>query len=89
MRLFNNKLIIIVLAASEGFAECVKLLLSLGGNIEAQDHEGARPLHIAISSNHLEVVELLLASGKLCFLCKFQSISTNSDIFNLLKIHLI
>jgi len=50
-------------AAEHGQARAVALLLSLGADPHAADHEGITPLHRAVQSGSLEAVEHLLAAG--------------------------
>jgi ankyrin repeat protein len=53
-----------LLAAAEfGNAEAVTLLLSLGADPRAGDHDGISPLHRAVQSGSLAAVEPLLAAG--------------------------
>jgi len=50
-------------AAEHGNAPAVALLLALGADGKAADHEGITPLHRAVQSGSLEAVEHLLAAG--------------------------
>jgi ankyrin repeat protein len=50
-------------AAEHGAAGAVGLLLDLGADPAASDHEGVTPLHRAVQSGALEAVERLLAAG--------------------------
>ncbi len=53
-----------LLAATEhGAAKAVALLIDLGADISAANHEGITPLHRAVQSGSLEAVEHLLAAG--------------------------
>ncbi|WP_443750055.1 ankyrin repeat domain-containing protein [Asticcacaulis solisilvae] len=53
-----------LLAAAElGNAPAVALLLDLGAQVEALDHDGIGPLHRAVQSGSLEAVDRLLAAG--------------------------
>lgn len=54
------------LAAHQNRLSTVKLMLSHGASIDAQDHGGNTPLHLASSvtlEEHADMVELLLAEG--------------------------
>jgi ankyrin repeat protein len=46
-----------------GYLQIVNLLLNNGANIEADDDKGARPLHVAASASHFEIVKSLIAKG--------------------------
>ncbi|USQ97304.1 ankyrin repeat domain-containing protein [Caulobacter sp. RL271] len=50
-------------AAEHGNAPAVALLLALGVDVGAGDHQGITPLHRAVQSGSLEAVEHLLAAG--------------------------
>jgi ankyrin repeat protein len=50
-------------AASQGNAEAVALLLSLGADVQGLDHQGISPLHRAVQSGSLAAVDLLLEAG--------------------------
>lgn len=50
-------------AAEHGNAPAVALLLALGVDAKAADHQGITPLHRAVQSGSLEAVEHLLAAG--------------------------
>jgi len=50
-------------AADEGHTDVVRLLISKGAEINAQNDEGATALHKALFWGHKSVVELLVASG--------------------------
>ena len=50
-------------AADRGFISIVQYLLSHGANVNATDHCGNSPLHIATMSRQKEVVRLLLDAG--------------------------
>ena len=51
------------LAASQGHAELVGLLLSAGADVELRGREGATPLVEACIGGHLDVLKLLLNKG--------------------------
>lgn len=51
------------LAADEGNAECVALLLAKGADAKVKNHRGFTPLHLAARTSNLECVELLLRDG--------------------------
>eukprot|EP00038_Savillea_parva_P018572 m.24312 g.24312 ORF g.24312 m.24312 type:complete len:465 (+) comp4152_c0_seq1:395-1789(+) len=51
------------LAAQEGYAHLVTLLLNYGADIDAPDEDGISPLYIACYQGHEEVVNTLLAAG--------------------------
>lgn len=40
-------------------------------NVNLPDNEGRSPLHVAAWQNHLEMVELLVAQGKIIFFFSF------------------
>lgn len=46
-----------------GSVECVELLLSVGGSLEASDLYHGTPLHVACANQHTECVKLLLNAG--------------------------
>ena len=50
-------------AAEHGNAPAVALLLALGADVAAADHQGITPLHRAVQSGSLEAIEHLLAAG--------------------------
>jgi ankyrin repeat protein len=50
-------------AAQTQDARIVQILLDFGANPNAQDFEGASPLHIAGDGNSAEIVAMLLARG--------------------------
>jgi len=57
-----NKSTCLHLAAEEGSAACVRVLLRAGASHSAKDGRGHTPLHIA-ASNDADSVALLLAAG--------------------------
>jgi ankyrin repeat protein len=46
-----------------GYLQIVNLLLNNGANIEVDDDKDARPLHVAASAGHFEIVKSLIAKG--------------------------
>ncbi|KAG0204690.1 phosphate system positive regulatory protein pho81 [Mortierella sp. GBA30] len=50
-------------AASEGHAECVKILLEAGCNVNVVDELGKTPIYYAASEGHADCVELLVEAG--------------------------
>ncbi|KAF9360543.1 phosphate system positive regulatory protein pho81, partial [Mortierella sp. NVP85] len=50
-------------AASEGHAECVKILLEAGCNVNVIDELGKTPIYYAASEGHADCVELLVEAG--------------------------
>ncbi|TMW62836.1 hypothetical protein Poli38472_005454 [Pythium oligandrum] len=50
-------------SASDGDSEAVKKYLADGGDVNAKDEFGYTPLQAAVSYNHIELVQFLLASG--------------------------
>lgn len=53
----------LTLAAQYGHADCVRLLLEYGADVNAMDMEQDTPLSIAAAGGHSECVALLLAAG--------------------------
>lgn len=51
------------LAADDGNAECVNLLLAKGADAKIKNHRGVTPLHLAARTSSLECVEALLRNG--------------------------
>lgn len=51
------------LAADEGNADCVNLLLAKGAEAKIKNHRGVTPLHLAARTSSLECVESLLRNG--------------------------
>jgi ankyrin repeat protein len=50
-------------AAQQGNARAVDLLLSLGATVHGVDHDGISPLHRAVQSGVLQIVQQLVAAG--------------------------
>ncbi|KAG0044236.1 phosphate system positive regulatory protein pho81 [Gryganskiella cystojenkinii] len=50
-------------AASEGHADCVKILLEAGCNVNVIDELGKTPIYYAASEGHADCVELLVEAG--------------------------
>ncbi|KAG0353055.1 phosphate system positive regulatory protein pho81 [Gamsiella multidivaricata] len=50
-------------AASEGHADCVKILLEAGCNVNVVDELGKTPIYYAASEGHADCVELLIEAG--------------------------
>lgn len=48
---------------AEGHTEAVEALISLGGDVNAQDNEGNTPLHVATRTRHTSIAQTLLTSG--------------------------
>lgn len=53
-----------MLAVSHGRVAMVKLLLSSGADVNAQDREGSTPLMCASEHGHTHIVRLLLETGR-------------------------
>ncbi|KAJ1476917.1 ankyrin repeat-containing domain protein [Baffinella frigidus] len=53
----------LLLAAQNGHAEVVQLLLKAGADTSTMDTDGLTPLHFAVSNGHAAVVKLLLDAG--------------------------
>ncbi|KAG8553793.1 hypothetical protein GDO81_003547 [Engystomops pustulosus] len=51
------------LAASQGFLECVKVLLANGAEVDCLDAKAQTPLFAAVSAGHLDCVRELLKAG--------------------------
>lgn len=51
------------LAASEGHAEAVKILVTAGADPDAEEIAGLKPLHQAAKANHMEVAKALVEAG--------------------------
>lgn len=50
-------------AASSGKADVVQVLLANGAELDAEQNEGLKALHVAAKNNRAEVVKILLAAG--------------------------
>ena len=50
-------------AAREGHANCVKLLLEAGADMDKRDKRGCTPLHNAAKNGHAACGQLLLDAG--------------------------
>ena len=59
----NNQNTPLILAASEGHIEIVKVLLEKGADINAVEHGGNTSLLFAISQNHHDIVKILLSKN--------------------------
>jgi ankyrin repeat protein len=53
----------ILMAALNGHAECLKLLLAAGGDVNKCDNNGSSPILMAALNGHAECLKLLLAAG--------------------------
>ncbi|KAJ5715120.1 uncharacterized protein N7483_012301 [Penicillium malachiteum] len=53
----------ISIAASNGHADVVQVLIDHGADPNTEGKEGLKPLHLAAKSNHVETVKVLLAAG--------------------------
>ena len=58
-----GKLTLLIIAALNGHANIVEVLLEKGANVNAVDSEGWTPLHFAAQNGHASVVEVLLEKG--------------------------
>lgn len=54
-----------------GSAECVRLLIDVGANLEAHDCHFGTPLHVACAREHLDCVKILLNAGVETVYCLF------------------
>ena len=50
-------------AAAKGLKNVTILLLDSGANPTAMDNKGRRPLHVAASSGHIDICEVLIDRG--------------------------
>lgn len=50
-------------AVVTGSVEIIAILAAVGADLEAADHEGNTPLHVAAANGHTEAIELLLSLG--------------------------
>jgi ankyrin repeat protein len=50
-------------AANSGYADCVKLCIKMGANVNARSIGGLTPLHIPLFEGHANVVRALLDAG--------------------------
>ncbi|KAF9361652.1 phosphate system positive regulatory protein pho81 [Mortierella sp. AD094] len=50
-------------AASEGHADCVRILLEAGCNVNVLDEHGKTPIYYAASEGHVHCVDLLIQAG--------------------------
>ena len=50
------------MAATNGYHDIVKVLLDHKASVNAQDHHGNTPLHLAASCGNYEVVKLLVGA---------------------------
>ena len=53
----------VMVAADEGHAEVVRLLIEVGADLNLLDHEGSSALSLARNSGHLDIVAELAAAG--------------------------
>ena len=53
----------IILAAKEGCAECLELLIENGASIDACDKRGFAPLELAVQGGYFDCAQVLIAAG--------------------------
>lgn len=53
----------IILAAKEGCAECLELLIENGASIDACDKRGFSPLELAVQGGYFDCAQVLIAAG--------------------------
>ena len=53
----------IFIAAREGHADCLKLLLAAGGDVNKCINDGTSPIFIAAQNGHADCLKLLLGAG--------------------------
>ena len=53
----------VVLAAREGCAECLELLIENGGSIDTCDKRGLTPLELAVQGGYFDCAQVLIAAG--------------------------
>ena len=59
------------MAASRGHVDVVKFLLNCGyPSVDSCNSQSATPLHVAIQSGHLDVIDCLIHAGAQVMLCK-------------------
>lgn len=63
MRTFDGRETPLHLAAMNGPASCVKFLIGVGADVNAQTASGATPLHAAVYGGHEDIVSFLLEAG--------------------------
>ncbi|KAM4623391.1 ankyrin repeat and SOCS box protein 3-like [Polymixia lowei] len=59
----NNGSTALLLAATKGHLNIVRVLLNAGGNINLKDNKGFSPLHCAVLEQSLEMINLLIEKG--------------------------
>lgn len=53
----------VVLAAKDGCAECLELLIEKGARIDARSKQGLSPLELAVREGHFDCAQCLISSG--------------------------